>query len=136
MLGLKCKATNTDVVAAGYDAHILTVPAGDNVVRVLPALTISEEEIAEGRRPSRRRRDGAQPKDRRRLILFPSSFSKYGRGVWGAGGPPPAPRQPKAQTDDPFPRHQQDRPHSPQVNDRPGRRDESRPRRPPQGHPR
>lgn len=48
MLGLKCKATNTDVVAAGYDAHILTVPAGDNVVRVLPALTISEEEIAEG----------------------------------------------------------------------------------------
>jgi acetylornithine/N-succinyldiaminopimelate aminotransferase len=48
MLGLKCKATNTDVVAAGYDAEILTVPAGDNVVRILPALTITEEEIAEG----------------------------------------------------------------------------------------
>ncbi|MCT4682726.1 MAG: aspartate aminotransferase family protein [Roseicyclus sp.] len=48
MLGLKCKPTNTDVVAAGYDAHILTVPAGDNVLRVLPALTITEEEIAEG----------------------------------------------------------------------------------------
>jgi acetylornithine/N-succinyldiaminopimelate aminotransferase len=48
MLGLKCKATNTDVVAAGYDAGVLTVPAGDNVVRILPALTISEEEIAEG----------------------------------------------------------------------------------------
>jgi acetylornithine/N-succinyldiaminopimelate aminotransferase len=48
MLGLICKATNTDVVAAGYDAGLLTVPAGDNVVRILPALTISEEEISEG----------------------------------------------------------------------------------------
>ena len=48
MLGLKCRATNTDVVAAGYEAGILTVPAGDNVVRVLPALTIAEAEIAEG----------------------------------------------------------------------------------------
>ena len=32
MLGLKCKAPNTDVVAAGYDAHLLVVPAADNVV--------------------------------------------------------------------------------------------------------
>ena len=48
MLGIKCKATNTDVVAAGYDAEILTVPAGDNVIRILPALTITEAEIAEG----------------------------------------------------------------------------------------
>jgi acetylornithine/N-succinyldiaminopimelate aminotransferase len=48
MLGLKCRATNTDVVAAGYDAQILTVPAADNVVRILPALTITEDEIAEG----------------------------------------------------------------------------------------
>jgi acetylornithine/N-succinyldiaminopimelate aminotransferase len=48
MLGLKCRVTNTDVVAAGYDAELLTVPAGDNVVRVLPALTIAEDEIAEG----------------------------------------------------------------------------------------
>jgi len=48
MLGLKCKVANTDVVAAGYDAEILTVPAGDNVIRILPALTITEAEIAEG----------------------------------------------------------------------------------------
>jgi acetylornithine/N-succinyldiaminopimelate aminotransferase len=48
MLGLKCKVTNTDVVNAGYDAQLLTVPAGDNVVRILPALNISEEEISEG----------------------------------------------------------------------------------------
>ena len=48
MLGLKCKVPNTDVVAAGYAAELLSVPAGDNVVRVLPALTISEDEILEG----------------------------------------------------------------------------------------
>ncbi|MCE8469930.1 aminotransferase class III-fold pyridoxal phosphate-dependent enzyme, partial [Rhodovulum sulfidophilum] len=47
MLGLKCRAANTDVVQAGYDQHLLTVPAGDNVVRILPPLTISDEEIAE-----------------------------------------------------------------------------------------
>ncbi|NKX44221.1 aspartate aminotransferase family protein [Roseicyclus persicicus] len=48
MLGLKCKAPNTDIVAAGYDAQVLTVPAAENVLRILPALTITEDEIAEG----------------------------------------------------------------------------------------
>ncbi|MDG3042077.1 aspartate aminotransferase family protein [Roseicyclus marinus] len=48
MLGLKCRAANTDVVAAGYDAQVLTVPAADNVLRILPALTITEDEIAAG----------------------------------------------------------------------------------------
>ena len=47
MLGLKCKAANVDVVAKGYDAGILTVPAADNVVRLLPPLNISEAEIDE-----------------------------------------------------------------------------------------
>lgn len=47
MLGLKCKATNTDVVQAGYDAQVLTVPAADNVVRLLPPLTITDDEIAD-----------------------------------------------------------------------------------------
>lgn len=46
MLGLKCKATNTDVVAAGYAAEILTVPAADNVIRLLPALNLTDDEIA------------------------------------------------------------------------------------------
>ena len=45
MLGLKCKASNMDVVTAAYDCEILTVPAADNVVRVLPALNISNTEI-------------------------------------------------------------------------------------------
>ncbi|MEM6439766.1 MAG: aspartate aminotransferase family protein [Pseudomonadota bacterium] len=47
MLGLECVAPNTDVVRAGYDAHVLTVPAADNVVRLLPPLNITEDEIAE-----------------------------------------------------------------------------------------
>jgi acetylornithine/N-succinyldiaminopimelate aminotransferase len=36
-----------DFVNAGYDALILTVPAGDNVVRFVPALTITKDEIDE-----------------------------------------------------------------------------------------
>lgn len=47
MLGLKCKATNTDVVSAGYDALVITVPAADNVIRLLPPLNITDDEIAE-----------------------------------------------------------------------------------------
>jgi acetylornithine/N-succinyldiaminopimelate aminotransferase len=47
MLGIKCKVTNVDVVKAAYDAGLLTVPAGDNVVRLLPALNIPDEDIAE-----------------------------------------------------------------------------------------
>jgi len=47
MLGLKCKATNTDIVRAGYDQGVLTVPAADNVIRLLPALNIPDEDIVE-----------------------------------------------------------------------------------------
>ncbi|WP_297774723.1 aspartate aminotransferase family protein [uncultured Roseovarius sp.] len=47
MLGLECKAVNTDVVKAGYDALVATVPAADNVIRLLPPLTITDDEIAE-----------------------------------------------------------------------------------------
>ena len=47
MLGLRCKAVNADVVKAGYGAGVLTVPAGDNVIRLLPPLTISDDEIDE-----------------------------------------------------------------------------------------
>ncbi|MEM7597069.1 MAG: aspartate aminotransferase family protein [Pseudomonadota bacterium] len=47
MLGLKCKAANADVVQAGYGALLATVPAADNVVRLLPPLTITDDEIAE-----------------------------------------------------------------------------------------
>ncbi|MGH1577365.1 aspartate aminotransferase family protein [Planktotalea sp.] len=47
MLGLKCKASNIDVVNAGYDNEVITVPAADNVIRLLPALNITEDDIAE-----------------------------------------------------------------------------------------
>jgi acetylornithine/N-succinyldiaminopimelate aminotransferase len=47
MLGLKCKVPNGDVVVAGYDNLVITVPGGDNVIRLLPPLNLSEDEIAE-----------------------------------------------------------------------------------------
>ena len=47
MLGLKCKVAPIDVVKAGYDCEVITVPAADNVVRLLPPLNITEDEIAE-----------------------------------------------------------------------------------------
>ncbi|MEM0935540.1 MAG: aspartate aminotransferase family protein [Pseudomonadota bacterium] len=48
MLGLKCRVPAGEVVQAGYAEEILTVPAADNVVRLLPALIIGDAEIAEG----------------------------------------------------------------------------------------
>jgi acetylornithine/N-succinyldiaminopimelate aminotransferase len=47
MLGLKCRAPNLDVVQAGYDALVITVPAAENVIRLLPALNITEDEMTE-----------------------------------------------------------------------------------------
>jgi acetylornithine/N-succinyldiaminopimelate aminotransferase len=45
MIGLKCRAPNTDVVNACYQQRLLTVPAGDNVLRLLPPLNIDETDI-------------------------------------------------------------------------------------------
>ena len=47
LIGIKCKVPNTELVAAGREAGILTVGAGDNVVRLLPPLNIGPEEIRE-----------------------------------------------------------------------------------------
>jgi acetylornithine/N-succinyldiaminopimelate aminotransferase len=47
MLGLKCNVQNIDVVKEGYSKKLLTVPAGDNVIRLLPPLTITESDIDE-----------------------------------------------------------------------------------------
>ena len=47
ILGLKCKASNLDIVKAAYGEQLLTVPAADNVIRLLPALNISAPEITE-----------------------------------------------------------------------------------------
>ncbi|MGB7431557.1 MAG: aspartate aminotransferase family protein [Ahrensia sp.] len=49
MLGLKCRdgIANTDIVKALYAQHMLSVPAGDNVVRLLPPLIITDDEISQ-----------------------------------------------------------------------------------------
>ncbi|MEP3948083.1 aspartate aminotransferase family protein [Ascidiaceihabitans sp.] len=47
MIGIKCKAVNMDIVNAGYDTQVITVPAADNVIRLLPPLTITDDEIAD-----------------------------------------------------------------------------------------
>jgi acetylornithine/N-succinyldiaminopimelate aminotransferase len=47
MLGLKCRTAPTEMVKAGYGAGVLTVAAADNVLRLLPALNIPDEDLAE-----------------------------------------------------------------------------------------
>ena len=47
MLGLKCAMPNTKVNQALRDQHLLAVPAGDNVIRLLPPLNVTDEEIGE-----------------------------------------------------------------------------------------
>jgi len=45
MLGLKCKPSNQILVKALLAERMLTVQAGDNVVRLLPPLIVGEDEI-------------------------------------------------------------------------------------------
>ena len=47
MLGLKCAPANRSVVECLFANGLLTVPAADNVVRLLPPLTIDVAEIEE-----------------------------------------------------------------------------------------
>lgn len=47
MLGLKCVPPVGEVVSAGFAQEVLTVPAADNVMRLLPALTITDDDIAQ-----------------------------------------------------------------------------------------
>ncbi len=48
MLGLKCKQPNAKVNAALRAEELLAVPAGDNVIRLLPPLTVTDEDIRIG----------------------------------------------------------------------------------------
>jgi acetylornithine/N-succinyldiaminopimelate aminotransferase len=48
MLGIKCSAPNTKLSAAMRDEKLLAVPAGDNVVRLLPPLVVTDEDIRTG----------------------------------------------------------------------------------------
>ena len=47
MLGLEMKIPNTDFITAARQAGLVVLPAGDNVVRLLPPLTVSEGEVRE-----------------------------------------------------------------------------------------
>ena len=48
MIGIKCAKSNVAVVEAFRSQNVLAVPAGDNVVRLLPPLTVTAEEVREG----------------------------------------------------------------------------------------
>jgi acetylornithine/N-succinyldiaminopimelate aminotransferase len=50
IMGLKIdpRTLNAAFAAAGRAEHVLTIPAGDNVVRLLPPLTIGDDELIEG----------------------------------------------------------------------------------------
>ncbi len=48
LIGLKLKVPPASFAEAALNLKLLVIPAGDNVVRVLPPLVVSDEEIAEG----------------------------------------------------------------------------------------
>ncbi|MDE2364051.1 MAG: aspartate aminotransferase family protein, partial [Hyphomicrobiales bacterium] len=48
MMGVQTKGNVADFVGAAREAHLLLIPAAENVARLLPPLTVSDEEIAEG----------------------------------------------------------------------------------------
>jgi acetylornithine/N-succinyldiaminopimelate aminotransferase len=50
MLGLKLRVPAADFAAAGRREHVLVIPAADNVVRLVPPLIITEDELAEATR--------------------------------------------------------------------------------------
>jgi acetylornithine/N-succinyldiaminopimelate aminotransferase len=45
MIGIKCRLPNNRLVEELHRQNLLTIPAGDNVVRLLPPLIIGEQEI-------------------------------------------------------------------------------------------
>lgn len=47
MMGIKCKVPNTAFQAAALEQHLLTIGAGDNVVRLLPPLVVTDADITE-----------------------------------------------------------------------------------------
>ncbi|AJY45698.1 aspartate aminotransferase family protein [Martelella endophytica] len=48
MLGIKAKVPAAQLAIAMREEKLLSVPAGDNVIRLLPPLTVSAEEVREG----------------------------------------------------------------------------------------
>jgi acetylornithine/N-succinyldiaminopimelate aminotransferase len=47
MMGIKCKVPNVEFQATALAQKLLTIAAGDNVIRLLPPLVVSEDDITE-----------------------------------------------------------------------------------------
>ncbi len=47
MMGIKCTVPNTEFQAIALDHRLLTIAAGDNIVRLLPPLVVTDSDIAE-----------------------------------------------------------------------------------------
>ena len=47
MMGLKCLGPNLELMTAFRDQKLLTVVAGDNVLRILPPLNVKIDELDE-----------------------------------------------------------------------------------------
>ena len=47
MIGIKCKVQNTALQAAALAEKLLTIGAGDNVIRLLPPLVITRADVDE-----------------------------------------------------------------------------------------
>jgi acetylornithine/N-succinyldiaminopimelate aminotransferase len=47
MMGIKCKTPNADFQATALEHKLLTIAAGDNVIRLLPPLVVTDEDITE-----------------------------------------------------------------------------------------
>ncbi len=67
LVGLRLAVPPADFAAAALKEKLLVIPAGDNVVRILPPLVVSEEEIAEGVR--RLDRASSAVEDRRAVAI-------------------------------------------------------------------
>jgi acetylornithine/N-succinyldiaminopimelate aminotransferase len=65
LIGIKLKVPPASFAEAALDQRLLVIPAGDNVVRVMPPLIVADEEIAEGVR----RLDAACAAIQERLIV-------------------------------------------------------------------
>jgi acetylornithine/N-succinyldiaminopimelate aminotransferase len=48
MMGLKCKVPNGELQSAAHEEKLLTLTAGDNTVRLLPPLIVTDEDLSEG----------------------------------------------------------------------------------------
>lgn len=84
MLGLKCRLPSATVNNALRDEHLLAVPAGDNVVRLLPPLVAGEDEIREAvariRRAAEKLTAEGERQHEQEFSPLHRSFDGFGRG--------------------------------------------------------